>query len=301
MLDGRPLLRETSVFSQCSAILRPNPYPDERGFHLPKRQRKRRHGSSQYSAPRKAKPPFPVNLIFNVKAFYVFFIVVMIASLAAMGLGSFGGGGRSGTNALPIDNDDPSAVVDPVGGNAFPDGPETVIDATQPHVATLETSLGDIRIELSTEAMAAVNSFTFLAQQGFYEGSFFFFVNSNYFAQAGDPTCNVSGESICSGLGSPGYSLPVEGAVGGHDQWAVVAPAVLEGQEVHGSQFRILLSADERLDGKETVFGMVVDGREILEGLADFVPCSVMEVDGCVLGPDVSSALVIEEITVEPA
>jgi cyclophilin family peptidyl-prolyl cis-trans isomerase len=268
---------------------------------LPRQQRRRRKGSSQYSAPRKAKPPFPINLLFNVKAFYVFFIVVMIASLAAVGLGSFGGGGHSSNTGVPIVDDDPSAVVDPVGGNAFPDGPEAVIDATQPHMATLKTNQGDIQIELSTEAAAAVNSFAFLAQEGFYEGSFFFFVSSNYFAQAGDPTCNVSGEGVCSGLGSPGYPLPVEETDGGHERWAVVAPAVVEGQEVHGSQFRILLSADERLDGKETVFGKVVDGQEILEGLTDFVLCSVAEVDGCVPTPDVSLALVINEIIVEPA
>ncbi len=294
------MLRDTSVFSLCSAILKPRAYSEERGFHLPKRQRRRRKGSSQYSAPRKAKLPFPVNLLFNVKVFYLFFIVVMIASLAAVGLGSFGGGGHS-NNALPVADAEPSELVDPIGGNAFPDGPEVVIDATQPHMATVKTNQGDIRIELSTEATAAVNSFAFLAQQGFYEGSFFFFVNSNYFAQAGDPTCNVSGESVCSGLGSPGYPLPVEDTEGGHEQWAVVAPAVVEGQEVHGSQFRILLSADQRLDGKETVFGKVVAGQEILEGLTDFVPCSVTEVDGCALDPDVSSALVIEEIIVEPA
>ncbi len=43
---------------------------------------------------RRAGPPFPINLIFNVRAFYVAFIVVIIASMAAVGLGGVAGTGR---------------------------------------------------------------------------------------------------------------------------------------------------------------------------------------------------------------
>ena len=48
---------------------------------------------------RRAKPPFPINLIWNVKAFYVTFIIVMIASLAVVDRGEEGLG--VGTYAAP--------------------------------------------------------------------------------------------------------------------------------------------------------------------------------------------------------
>ncbi len=202
-----------------------------------------------------------------------------------------------------VDDDTPPVDETEVAESTFPGGPEATIDATQPHIAILRTNQGDIEIQLFTGAPEAVNSFAFLASEGFYDDTFFFFVDRDFVAQAGDPSCTVSGESTCTGVGGPGYSLPVEDTTAGHVQWAVVAPWVVQGEEVHGSQFRILFNADERLDGKETVFGIVVDGpgRDILEALSDFVPCSVTETDGCDSNPDVSSALLIEEVIIQPA
>ena len=70
------------------------------------------------------------------------------------------------------------------------------------------------------------------------------------------------------------------------------------GQDVSGSQFRILYRDDPRANVKETVFGKVVDGTSILEGLRDLVPCSVAGSANC--DKDLSTALVIKEIVVEP-
>lgn len=146
-----------------------------------------------------------------------------------------------------------------------------------------------------------MNNFAFLAGKGFYNDLTFFYVDKRYFAQTGDPACESSGKYSCSGHGSPGYSLPLVEGSGSHEQWAVVAPAIIEEQEVHGSQFRILFKEDPRLDGKETVFGKVVAGQQILEGLEDFVPCSVAQTDDCDPDPDMSSALVIKGIEIQPA
>jgi cyclophilin family peptidyl-prolyl cis-trans isomerase len=251
---------------------------------------------------RRAKPPFPINLIWNVKFFYVTFIIVMIASLAATGLATGLGGSGGGGGAPIVDDDDVSPIPEetPTGTLTF-DGPEDTIDASQPHRAIIKTDKGDIEIELATDAPEAVNNFAFLAGKGFYNDLTFFYVDKTYFSQTGDPTCESSGEYSCSGHGSPGYTLPLVEGNGSHVQWAVVAPAIVEEQEVHGSQFRILFNEDPRLDGKETVLGKVVNGQEKLEDLGDFVPCSVAQVDDCDPDPDMSSALVIEEVIVEPA
>jgi cyclophilin family peptidyl-prolyl cis-trans isomerase len=79
----------------------------------------------------------------------------------------------------------------------------------------------------------------------------------------------------------------------------MVAPTLSQGgEDIHGSQFRILLQADPRLDGEETVFGKVVEGQEILEGLGELVPCSMVSSETC--APDLTSALVIQDVIVEP-
>jgi cyclophilin family peptidyl-prolyl cis-trans isomerase len=256
---------------------------------LAKQKRRRRRGPAELPGQRKTRLPFPVNLIFNVKAFYVVFIVTMIASMAAVGFM-----GASGSN-------DPAPIVDQtVGPSATPrvpqfEGPQPVLDATKPHTAVLKTNKGDITIKLATDAPDAVNSFAFLAAKNFYDGTALFYVDTEYISQGGDPNCSPESEQVCTGFGDPGYSLPLE-AGGKHVQWSVAAPAISQPDRVHGSQFRIYYAADERVDGKETVFGSVVEGQEILEGLDNLEICSALNqpTDTCVDNFD--NALIIEDI-----
>lgn len=263
---------------------------------MPKQRRRRRRGPVD-TGQRKAKYPFPVNILFNVKVFYVVFIVVMIASMAAVGFGVSQGS----------PNNEPAPIIDQTTApeetpdvDQWPDGAPKVIDATKPHIATIETNQGTIVIELATDTPLAVNSFAFLAAKNFYDGTAFFYVDKAFFAQAGDPTCSKDSDRLCSGLGGPGYSLSVEDGELTHTQWAVIAPALSEGEtDVHGSQFRILYADDARLDGKETVFGNVIDGQHILEGLSDFSVCSVSTAENC--QDDFTDALIIEDVVVTEA
>jgi len=225
----------------------------------------------------------------------MFFIVVMIASIAAVGLAPGGGGNRQ-----TVDVDDPS-VTEPTPNAALTFGaPAPTIDGTQPYIATIKTDEGDIKIQLVTDAPETVNSFAFLAGNGFYDGTAFFYVDRGFVAQAGDPGCRPDGENVCSGVGGPGYSLKLDGDTAlKHEQWAVVAPTLGEGgEDVHGSQFRILFQDDPRLNGQGTVFGKVVEGQEILEGLSDLAPCEVVTSDAC--DDNLDSALVIRDVVVEP-
>lgn len=261
---------------------------------MPRRQRRRRRGPAEYAGPRRTKLPFPLNLVFNVKAFYGFFIIVMIAGIAAVGIAP--GSGSRGT--APDIEDEVVAEETPSAALTF-DAPARTIDGTRPYTATIRTDKGEIKIDLVTDAPETVNSFAFLAGSGFYNGTAFFYVDPDYWAQAGDPTCKTGSETVCSGAGGPGYSLKLEETQEGHDQWAVVAPMLGQGgEDIHGSQFRILYQADPRLDGEETVFGTVVEGQDILEELTALTPCTVVSSENC--DPDISSALVIEEIIVEP-
>ncbi|HNT76101.1 MAG TPA: thioredoxin domain-containing protein [Anaerolineae bacterium] len=80
----------------------------------------------------------------------------------------------------------------------FQSAPEMTVAAADKYIATLTTSQGDIVVELLPEsAPTHVNSFVFLAGQQWYDGSEFFFVQSDFVAVTGDPTNTT--------LGYPGY------------------------------------------------------------------------------------------------
>ena len=140
---------------------------------------------------RHAKPPFPINLIWNVKAFYFVFMVTMIASLAGAALAGGIGGGTNSTGA-PVDVAPPAATETATGLLTF-DKPEKTIDTTKAYNAVITTDKGEIVVALSKDAPQAVNSLAFLAGQNFYDGLQFFYVyrdkSGQYGAQAGDPTC----------------------------------------------------------------------------------------------------------------
>ena len=229
------------------------------------------------------------------------FIVLIIVGLAATALYS------SSTNSskpAPVADDNTSVEATPNNAYFYPNGPAQTIDGKTPHVATLKTSKGDIKIQLATDAPEAVNSFAFLAGRGFYDDTIFFYVKKDFVAQAGDPTCRSDGKTLCSGVGGPGYDLALEPAPSvspsPHEQWSVAIPSLGEGrQAVHGSQFRIFYNQDSRLDGQETILGAVVEGQQILESLNDLAPCSFAQDRSCTT--DLSGALVIKEVIVQPA
>jgi peptidyl-prolyl cis-trans isomerase B (cyclophilin B) len=225
----------------------------------------------------------------------VIFIVTMIASMAAVGLGV--GSGSSNTDPPPIIDQTGSPTATPRVPQFA--GPLPVIDATQPHTAVLQTNKGEIRIQLATDAPEAVNSFAFLVAKNFYDGTALYYVNTSYIAQGGDANCSPDSDQICTGFGDPGYSLPLEATSTVHEKWTVAAPAITQPDRVHGSQFRIYFEPDARVDGKETIFGKVLTGTEILAALPNLEICSALNqpTDTCVDSFD--SALIIEDITIE--
>ena len=199
----------------------------------------------------------------------------MIGGLA-LATQPFGGGTGGSSQQVPL-VEQPTPIPEETPSNVVqyekPE-PEQVLEPGKQYAAVLKTDKGEIRIELfADKAPRAVASFVSLAEQGFYDDLLFFFVTQGFVVQAGDPTCDATGKGACTGSGGPGYTLAVEVNDLSHIQGAVVLPATIEGEEVHGSQFRILLADDPRLDGRETVFGRVVAGLDILESLQDIVPC----------------------------
>ena len=138
--------------------------------------------------------------------------------------------------------------------------PEMMIDPTAQYIATLETEKGDIVLELYPDiAPLAVNSFIFLAQNGWFDGVTFHRVIPGFVAQAGDP----SG----TGYGGPGYAFQNEvSADYTFDRPGVLAMANA-GPDSNGSQFFITYDAQPQLNGSYTIFGQVISGMDVLESL----------------------------------
>ena len=86
----------------------------------------------------------------------------------------------------------------------FAGPPPMKIDRDATYTATIETSCGTIVIELDPKrAPQTVNSFVFLARQGYFDGQYFHRLDTSIdVVQGGDPTG--------TGTGGPGYAIPDE-------------------------------------------------------------------------------------------
>ncbi|MGB6422297.1 MAG: peptidylprolyl isomerase, partial [Anaerolineales bacterium] len=124
----------------------------------------------------------------------------------------------------------------------YEDCPPMTIDQTKGYVATIETEKGDITIELyAKEAPLAVNSFVFLAQDGWYDNVTFHRVVPGFVAQAGDPSW--------TGMGGPGYVFDNEVSPDlKFDQPGLLGMAN-SGPGTNGSQFFITHTSVPHLDG----------------------------------------------------
>ncbi len=143
----------------------------------------------------------------------------------------------------------------------WPDPPPLTIDPTQRHHAILRTAKGDIEVELlAGKAPQTVNSFVFLARQGFYDHTTFHRVIPDFMAQGGDPTG--------SGRGGPGYTFKDETRPDLRFDSAGILAMANAGPNTNGSQFFITYGPTPWLNGKHTIFGRVTKGMDVLRSLS---------------------------------
>lgn len=148
-----------------------------------------------------------------------------------------------------------------LGKHQFTSCPELTIDPLKQYFATLQTEKGDITIQLFPDkAPEAVNSFIFLARNGWYDNNTFFKVIPGYLVQTGDPSN--------TGYGGPGYLFQNEITPNLiFDRPGVVAMANT-GQGTYGSQFFITLETRNDLNGYYTIIGQVISGMDVLQELS---------------------------------
>ena len=160
----------------------------------------------------------------------------------------------------------------------YTSSPPMTIDVAKSYTATFQMETGgEFTIELyPKEAPLAVNSFVFLARDGYYDGITFHRVIAGFMAQSGDPTG--------TGSGGPGYTFENEPSpLRRHDTVGTVSMAnagVRNGHGTNGSQFFITFVPTTFLDSNEpdgtpkdcsipgtschTVFGRVIKGMDVV-------------------------------------
>jgi len=138
--------------------------------------------------------------------------------------------------------------------------PAITIDPQKRYTAQMETSKGSLTIALDpVAAPRTVNSFVFLARDGYYDGVGFHRIIPGFVVQGGDPTE--------SGRGGPGYKFADELPAPGRYEVGSLAMAN-SGPDTNGSQFFIISGSDGvRLPPSYSLFGKVVSGLEVVAAL----------------------------------
>ncbi|KAI9821921.1 MAG: Peptidyl-prolyl cis-trans isomerase cyp10 [Pycnora praestabilis] len=132
---------------------------------------------------------------------------------------------------------------------------------------TLHTDLGDLKIEIFCESVPkTAENFLALCASSYYDGTNFHRNISGFMIQGGDPSGKGKGGSSIYGADFEDEIRPALR----HNARGIVSMAN-RGPGTNGSQFFIAYAAAPHLDGKNAVFGRVIEGidttLETLEAL----------------------------------
>lgn len=163
------------------------------------------------------------------------------------------------TDALPAGH---PQVEDspPLEIKSYDSAPEMSIDPSVQYFATVKMAKGgEFVIQLYPDkAPITVNSFVFLARNGYFDGTTFHRVLEGFMAQGGDPTG--------TGMSGPGYQFVNEDSDLTFDKPGVVAMANA-GRDTNGSQFFITFLPTPQLNGGYTIFGQVIEGMDVVNSI----------------------------------
>jgi cyclophilin family peptidyl-prolyl cis-trans isomerase len=172
-----------------------------------------------------------------------------------------------------------------IGAVALSAAPAFAQNGTPHLILTLEGGTVDIEL-LQALAPKHVERVVSLTEQGAYDGVVFHRVIDGFMAQTGDVKFGKSGgaEFDLSRAGMGGSDLPdVEAEFNAESfQRGVLGAARSQDPNSFNSQFFITTADASFLDGQYTVFGKVVSGMEVVDGLEK----GPQEQNGAVANPD---------------
>jgi cyclophilin family peptidyl-prolyl cis-trans isomerase len=162
--------------------------------------------------------------------------------------------------------------------------PSQVIESGKDYTAIIKTTKGDITVELFADQVPTnVNSFAFLAKEGWYDGLDFFYVDHEQVALSGDPTNSGAGLPYagyyCTDETVSDYSFDEVGLL------ALYTPAANR----NSSSFFITYAPQPDFTGNFTIIGRISEGMDVAESLTQTQPGPDQ------LEPDAVETIVIEE------
>ncbi len=173
----------------------------------------------------------------------------------------------------------------------FPDGSEQILDEGSNYRAVVETSCGRLVFQLlEDDAPETVNSFVFLARQGFFDGL-------EIFRNATSISALQTGSGDNTSAWDLGYTLPdefVRAQVEGGYSFGALAMAKSPEPNTAGSQF-FMIYGDTSLPPEYTLFGQLVEGSEVLAAIGA-IPTQAPD-DPANETP--SATVVLESVTIE--
>jgi cyclophilin family peptidyl-prolyl cis-trans isomerase len=186
-------------------------------------------------------------------------LVLLAALLGACG----GGDDKAPPKAAPPAPAAPAAAPAPATTGGKPvqwtAPPPLTIDAKKRYFATMHTSKGNITFELyPKETPQAVNSFVFLARQGFYNGTPVHRIIKGFMFQGGDPTG--------TGTGGPGYKFNDEPVT--RDYLRGTLAMANSGPNTNGSQF-FVMHQNYPLPKNYIIFGLAAAGLDVVDKIAE--------------------------------
>lgn len=189
------------------------------------------------------------------------FAVVAIGVVAAILISR--GGGDDDSSATTTNANGCREVEAPNPREEELAAPEQTVEKGEKLTAVVETSCGAFEIALATdEAPKTVNSFVYLAEEGFYDGLSFHRIVPGFVIQGGDP--------LGEGTGGPGYSVVEKPPANLAYTKGVVAMAKsgAEPPGTSGSQFFVVTSADAGLPPEYALVGKVDKGMDVVEKIS---------------------------------
>lgn len=140
--------------------------------------------------------------------------------------------------------------------------PEMQIDRNKGYLAIINTSKGEITIELNAnEVPNTVNNFVVLSRDNFYNDTVFHRIIKDFMIQGGDPQG--------TGAGGPGYRFDDEAFT--EDYAPGTVAMANSGENSNGSQFFIMTGdySNGKLPKNYTIFGKVVSGMDVVSKIAE--------------------------------
>ena len=166
---------------------------------------------------------------------------------------------------------------------SFTELPDQAAAAGKTWIATLDTTCGDITLELEgTKAPQTVASFLNLAKEGYWAPSPCHRITTEgiFVLQCGDPTG--------TGSGGPGYTFGIENApADGTYPTGSLAMARTQDPNSNGGQFFITYKESQlpTEGGGYTIFGKVTEGLDIVEKIAANKALDPSPADGTPVSP----------------